>query len=175
MSFSTLHFSYSQHFRSKSPQPSRQNPASLLPFISAINGLTARTSTAPRHLPQFKTFPTRSAGTGPHSHHHVAAMAEQSINIPQVLVFLVVTFLVARWYLSKPSAEGSRAAGTHAAPRINSGHIDQVAQMFPQLSRRDIAWDLQRNGGNVAATTERVLSGRGLDSVSITHSLLNMP
>ncbi|KAI4163282.1 MAG: hypothetical protein LQ342_003017 [Letrouitia transgressa] len=27
--------------------------------------------------------------------------------------------------------------------------------MFPQLSRRDIQWDLQRNGGSVQATTER--------------------
>ncbi len=37
--------------------------------------------------------------------------------------------------------------------------------MFPQLSRRDIMWDLQRNGGSVAATTERVLGGRGLERV----------
>lgn len=27
-------------------------------------------------------------------------------------------------------------------------------------------WDLQRNGGNVVATTERILSGRGLEEVS---------
>lgn len=27
-------------------------------------------------------------------------------------------------------------------------------------------WDLQRNGGSVAATTERVLTGRGLEVVS---------
>lgn len=26
-------------------------------------------------------------------------------------------------------------------------------------------WDLQRNGGNVVATTERILSGRGLEVV----------
>ena len=26
-------------------------------------------------------------------------------------------------------------------------------------------WDLQRNGGSVAATTERMLGGRGLDPV----------
>lgn len=44
--------------------------------------------------------------------------------------------------------------------------VDQVAQMFPQLGRRDVAWDLQRNGGSVAATTERILGGRGLDVVS---------
>ena len=28
-------------------------------------------------------------------------------------------------------------------------------------------WDLQRNGGNVAATTERILSGRGLETVRL--------
>ena len=33
-------------------------------------------------------------------------------------------------------------------------------------------WDLQRNGGNVVATTERILSGRGLEVVSIVPSLL---
>jgi hypothetical protein len=32
-------------------------------------------------------------------------------------------------------------------------------------------WDLQRNGGNVVATTERILSGRGLEVVSATGIL----
>ncbi|KAF1838292.1 hypothetical protein BDW02DRAFT_585970 [Decorospora gaudefroyi] len=93
-------------------------------------------------------------------------MAEQSVNVPQVLVFLLVTFLAVRWYLSKPSpaASGTRPAANRVAVRINPAQIDQVAEMLPQLSRRDIAWDLQRNGGNVAATTERALSERGLDT-----------
>ena len=41
-----------------------------------------------------------------------------------------------------------------------------MQQMFPQVARRSIMWDLQRNGGSVAATTERILSGRGLEEVS---------
>lgn len=93
-------------------------------------------------------------------------MAEQSINVPQVLVFIVVTFLAVRWYFSKPSAAGAQPVAHRPAVRINPAQIEQIAQMFPQLSRRDIAWDLQRNGGNAAATTERVLGGRGLDAVS---------
>ena len=103
-----------------------------------------------------------------HHHHHAqrATMAEQSINIPQVIVFLVVSFLAVRWYFSKPTPESTRAAPNRSAARINPAQIEQVAQMFPQLDRRNIAWDLQRNGGNVAATTERALSGRGLDNVS---------
>lgn len=93
-------------------------------------------------------------------------MAEQSINIPQVLVFLVVSFLAVRWYFSKPATAAT--ARTHTAhARISPAQIDQVASMFPQLSRRDIAWDLSRNGGNVAATTERALAGRGLETVSL--------
>lgn len=98
-------------------------------------------------------------------------MAEQSINVPQVLVFIVVTFLAVRWYFSKPTpaAPGTRAAANRATPRINLAQIDQVAEMLPQLNRRDIAWDLQRNGGNIAATTERALSGRGLDTVGLIH------
>lgn len=97
-------------------------------------------------------------------------MAEQSINIPQVIVFAVVAFLVYRWYSSTPTANGTRPVAGRSA-RINPVQIDTIAQMFPQLNRRDIAWDLQRNGGNAAATTERVLSGRSLDSVCLSGDL----
>jgi hypothetical protein len=108
---------------------------------------------------------TRKLTISPQSPGAPITMAEQSINIPQVLVFLVVIFLASRWYLSKPSA--THTTPNRTAARINPAQIDQIAQMFPQLSRRDIAWDLQRNGGNPAATTERVLGGRGLDTVSL--------
>ncbi|KAJ8118232.1 hypothetical protein OPT61_g732 [Boeremia exigua] len=101
-------------------------------------------------------------------------MAEQSINIPQVIVFAVVAFLVYRWYSSKPSANGTRPAANRSV-RINPTQIDTIAQMFPQLNRRDIAWDLQRNGGNAAATTERVLSGRSLDSAPASFQLPAAP
>lgn len=46
--------------------------------------------------------------------------------------------------------------------------IDTVATMFPQLNRRDIEWDLVRNGGSVQATTERVLRSGRLDHVRFT-------
>jgi hypothetical protein len=123
----------------------------------------------PNHHPHTQT--TTLTPKPPHHTTHNAIMTEQSINIPQVLVFLVVTFLAIRWYFSKPSAQGTRPTSTRAAtPRLNHRQIDDIAQMFPQLSRRDIAWDLQRNGGNAAATTERVLSGRGLDTVSSRYT-----
>ncbi|KAF1960587.1 hypothetical protein CC80DRAFT_260504 [Byssothecium circinans] len=92
-------------------------------------------------------------------------MTEQTLNIPQLLVFVVVTVLAVRWYFSKPAGTGTRpTAANRAAPRINPAQIDQIAQMFPQLERRSIAWELSRNGGNVAAVTEKVLSGRPLET-----------
>lgn len=122
------------------------------------------TSESPSELIPFYTLPR-----------YTIAMAEQSVNIPQVLVFIVVTFLAVRWYFSKPAAAGTRAPTSNRSTRqINPAQIDQLTSMFPQLSRRDIAWDLQRNGGNVAATTERVLSGRGLDTVSDKKHLSTM-
>ncbi|KAK5017470.1 hypothetical protein LTR39_001524, partial [Cryomyces antarcticus] len=97
-------------------------------------------------------------------------MAEQTLNIPQLLAVLVVGFLAIRWYFfsapsSTPAASGQQHARHHPPGRsVNPAHVDQLTQMFPQLDRRSVMWDLQRNGGNVAATTERVLAGRGLDA-----------
>jgi len=100
-------------------------------------------------------------------------MAEQTLNIPQLLAVLLVVFLIFRWFFASPSTSSSNAndatrpqdsrnAGRRADPR----HVEQIAQMFPQVGRREIQWDLQRNGGSPAATTERILSGRGLEVVS---------
>ncbi|MCJ1225783.1 hypothetical protein MMC12_002432 [Toensbergia leucococca] len=84
-------------------------------------------------------------------------MAEATLNIPQLLLVLLLISLAIRYfYYSKPSTPRSNRAD----PR----HIDQIAQMFPQIPRRDIQWDLQRNGGSVAATTERILSGGRLET-----------
>ncbi|KAJ4291754.1 hypothetical protein N0V90_009649 [Kalmusia sp. IMI 367209] len=99
-------------------------------------------------------------------------MAEQTLNIPQILVFIVVTVLAVRWWL-KPASNSTQApAGSRiAASGVTPAQIDQVAQMFPQLDRRTIAWDLNRNRGNVAATTERVLSGRALETPPASFQL----
>ena len=99
---------------------------------------------------------------------------EPSLNIPSLLTLAVVSFLVIRWFLNR---DGS-SSGTNGASRSRGGRIidpaqvEQISQMFPQLNRRDIMWDLQRNGGSVAATTERILTGRGLDTVCFDPLLL---
>jgi coupling of ubiquitin conjugation to ER degradation protein 1 len=97
------------------------------------------------------------------------AQTETSINIPQLLAVALVGFFAIRWYLNKPppSSPGS-SSSSNSSSRANRGvdpaQIAQVSAMFPQLDRRSIAWDLHRNGGNVAGTSERILTGRGLDN-----------
>ncbi|KAF2226820.1 hypothetical protein BDZ85DRAFT_186594, partial [Elsinoe ampelina] len=87
-------------------------------------------------------------------------MAEQTLNLPQIIAVILVGFLAIRWLLS---SSGSQASGsTRGRRQINPAHVEQIHQMFPQLDRRSIAWDLQQNGGSVQATTERVLGGRTL-------------
>jgi coupling of ubiquitin conjugation to ER degradation protein 1 len=90
---------------------------------------------------------------------------EPSLNIPSLLTLAVVSFFVLRWFFNRD--EDSSAGGS---PRgrgnvVDPAQVEQISQMFPQLSTRDIMWDLQRNGGSVAATTERILTGRGLETV----------
>ncbi len=90
----------------------------------------------------------------------------QSLNIPGLLVVALFSILAIRWYLSSPnSSQTPVTAPGRNGSRINAAHVDQLMQMFPQLSRREIMWDLQRNGGNIAATTERALGAGGLEQV----------
>lgn len=93
------------------------------------------------------------------------AETQTSINIPQLIAVAIVGFLALRWFLNKPSTPSAPTSSSRSANRgIDVQKVDQVSAMFPQMDRRTIAWDLQRNGGNVAATTERILSSRGLDT-----------
>ena len=101
------------------------------------------------------------------------AQTETSINIPQLLAVALVGFFAIRWYLNKPptssspgsSGNNSNTSATASRNRaVDPAQIPQISAMFPQLDRRNIAWDLHRNGGNVAGTSERILSGRGLET-----------
>ena len=97
----------------------------------------------------------------------------ETLSLPSLLFATLLLFLIARYFLSPSSssrsADGRRRQSSSTFPgarRVDASKVEQVAQMFPQLDRRAIAWDLARNGGSVGATTERVLGGRGLDAVS---------
>ncbi|KAJ4359923.1 uncharacterized protein N0V89_000482 [Didymosphaeria variabile] len=97
-------------------------------------------------------------------------MAEQTLNIPQIIVFLAVTVLVVRWFL-KPAPAGTPTSAGNRATRINPAQIDHLVQMFPQLDRRTVAWNLSRNGGNAQAITETVLGGRALEQPPTSFQL----
>jgi hypothetical protein len=104
-------------------------------------------------------------------------MADQTVNIPQLILILVLGVLAIRYFFfsSSVSATNSQTRGSAAAAnnvRAREADVERIQQMFPQVSRRCIMWDLQRNGGNVVATTERILSGRGLEVVSGTFYYL---
>ncbi|TVY91858.1 Coupling of ubiquitin conjugation to ER degradation protein [Lachnellula willkommii] len=96
--------------------------------------------------------------------------SDQTINMPQLILILVLGGLAIRYFFfssnsnSNGPSTGPRGGATSANNvRAREADVERIQQMFPQVSRRSIMWDLQRNGGNVVATTERVLSGRGLE------------
>lgn len=91
---------------------------------------------------------------------------EATLSIPSLAFVAVLSFFLIRYFMSSRSSD-SATTPRRSGQRFTAPQVEQVAQMFPQLSRRDIMWDLQRNGGSVAATTERVLAGRGLDRVGL--------
>ncbi len=110
-----------------------------------------------------------------------ADMANDEINVPSLVLILVVSgFLIRHIFFrntsSSSSATGDRgsfeagAAGQHgqsrdqrraeALDRRTEAAVEHVQQIFPYADRREVWWDLRRNGLNVAATTERILAGR---------------
>ncbi|KAE8450574.1 hypothetical protein EG329_006305 [Mollisiaceae sp. DMI_Dod_QoI] len=92
-------------------------------------------------------------------------MEEQTISLPQLLILILLAGLAIRYFFfsSSPTSSQTRSATSANNIRAREADVERIQQMFPQVSRRNIMWDLQRNGGNVVATTERILSGRGLE------------
>ena len=88
-------------------------------------------------------------------------MTDQTLNVPSLFLVVLVTSLAIRYFFFTPRSPPSHAQGR----QIDPAHVDHIATMFPQADRRAIQWDLQRNGGSVAATTERMLSRGFLDTV----------
>ena len=88
---------------------------------------------------------------------------QQTLSIPSLVLLAAFTALTIRYFFFSKSSTSTPRANPRAA---NPADVEQVATMFPQIGRREIIWDLQRNGGSVAATTERILARGGLDAVS---------
>jgi coupling of ubiquitin conjugation to ER degradation protein 1 len=96
---------------------------------------------------------------------------DQTINLPQLLLILLLGGLAVRYFFFSSTSSLPRG-GSSSSRAAREADVERVQQMFPQVPRRQIMWDLQRNGGNVVATTERILSGRGLEVVSLSLHLL---
>ncbi|KAK3943878.1 hypothetical protein QBC46DRAFT_376514 [Diplogelasinospora grovesii] len=119
-------------------------------------------------------------------------MADEQINVPSLVVILVLSGLIIKYFFfspsSPPTGSGS-GSGSGSGPggvrngrngrtaqaqqqqatqqRSREAAAEVILQMFPQVDRRTVLWDLQRNGGNMAATTERILAGR-MDTPPVT-------
>ena len=96
-------------------------------------------------------------------------MADQTINLPQLVLILLLGGLAIRFFFFSSASSESQNRNSNSASNVRAreADVERIQQMFPQVSRRSIMWDLQRNGGNVVATTERILSGRGLEVVCL--------
>ncbi|MCJ1277755.1 hypothetical protein MMC21_005569 [Puttea exsequens] len=92
---------------------------------------------------------------------------QQTLSIPSLLLLAAFTAITIRYFLFTKSSSTASRNSTRTA---NPADVEQIATMFPQIQRRAIIWDLQRNGGSVGATTERILSRGGLDTVCISRN-----
>jgi len=91
----------------------------------------------------------------------------ETISYPSIALVLALGFIVYRYFFSSATSTSPSSASTaRNGLRFTPAQVEQVSAMFPQLSRRDIMWDLQRNRGSVQGTIERVLRGVRLDPVS---------
>lgn len=102
--------------------------------------------------------------------------SNQTLNVPSLLLVFVLLFLTLRYFFFNRQGESPGSSSSSSSLLRGGGgggggggpdpaQVDQIESMFPQFSRREIMWDLQRNGGSMPATTERILAGRGLDAV----------
>ncbi|KAI0432550.1 hypothetical protein F5Y09DRAFT_301681 [Xylaria sp. FL1042] len=90
-------------------------------------------------------------------------MADEQVSFTSLVLIVVLGGLVIR-YLFFPSSAGSSGAqqgrDAAASSRAREAAVERIQQVFPQVDRRTILWELQRNRGNITTTTERILTGR---------------
>ncbi|KAF5007254.1 hypothetical protein FDECE_6407 [Fusarium decemcellulare] len=94
-------------------------------------------------------------------------MSNEQISLPYFLAILVVSGLIIRYLFFGGPSPPQATRSPEAFLRSREVAVERIQQMFPQAERRSILWDLQRNGGNIQNTTERILAGR-LDTPPIT-------
>ncbi|KAI1175367.1 hypothetical protein F4777DRAFT_330989 [Nemania sp. FL0916] len=89
-------------------------------------------------------------------------MADEQVSFTSIVLILALGGLFIRYlfFPSTASSGATRARDAAASARAREAAVEQIQQMFPQLDRRTVLWELQRNGGNMATTTDRILAGR---------------
>lgn len=97
-------------------------------------------------------------------------MANDQINLPSLVVILVLSGLIVRYLFFSSPASNQQPRDSLSQMRQREVAVERIQQMFPQVDRRTILWDLQRNGGSIAATTEKILAGR-METVSLPAPL----
>lgn len=98
----------------------------------------------------------------------------QQISLPYLFVIIVLAGAIIRFlFFSSNPAPPPRSNPLNVL-RTREAAVERIQQMFPQVDRRTILWDLQRNGGNIQATSERILAGR-IDTVRPGSPALLLP
>ncbi|KAI1470748.1 uncharacterized protein F4812DRAFT_418852 [Daldinia caldariorum] len=89
-------------------------------------------------------------------------MADEQVSLTSLILIIVLGGLIIRYLFFSPPAQTSRPRDAQAISRAREAAVERVQQIFgpDRVDRRTILWDLHRNGGNIAATTERILAGR---------------
>ncbi|KAL2886119.1 Coupling of ubiquitin conjugation to ER degradation protein 1 [Ceratocystis lukuohia] len=92
-------------------------------------------------------------------------MSNEQISLPTIVTFVAVTALVIwKLFLSPTDAADSSPRNnirdSAAQAQARETNAQRILQMFPQVDRRAVLWDLRRNGNRIQVTSERILSGR---------------
>ncbi|GAA93432.1 uncharacterized protein L969DRAFT_96044 [Mixia osmundae IAM 14324] len=87
-------------------------------------------------------------------------MDEGFSNIGVTLFAAGVLFVALRYFTSQAASAGATTASDGRGGRrrqVRQSEIEQVQAMFPQVSLAAIKYDLERQGGSVESTCERIL------------------
>jgi coupling of ubiquitin conjugation to ER degradation protein 1 len=85
----------------------------------------------------------------------------QQISLPSLFLVAVLSGLIIRYLFFAPPAGRSSPPREEPAAvmRQREAAAERIMQMFPYVDRRTALWNLHRTGGNLQATSERVLVG----------------
>ncbi|KAG5933929.1 hypothetical protein E4U53_000820 [Claviceps sorghi] len=87
-------------------------------------------------------------------------MANEQISLPYLAGILLLSGLILRYLFFSGAPRSGPSRSPEDVRRARDAAVERIQQMFPQTDRRSVLWDLQRNGGSIQSTTERILAGR---------------